>query len=148
MAERGADFSEEDRTTLVVDATVSRRRRRVLVVDDDHAVAEGLAEVLREYGHEVFVAHDAIEALERISALKPAAAIIDIGLAGMSGYELAKHARERLGSESMRLIAFTGHSGATERRLSKEAGFDVHLVKPANIDALLQAVCADSAQTV
>jgi DNA-binding response OmpR family regulator len=145
MAERGAESSGEDLATRVVDAAVPREKpRRILVVDDDHEVADGLAEILREYGHEVFVAHDAAEALERISVLEPDAAIIDIGLAGVSGYELAKRARERRGSESIRLIAFTGHSGAAERRLSKEAGFYVHLVKPANIDALLEAVGADS----
>ena len=115
------------------------------MVDDDRDVANGVADVLREFGHEVVVAHDAIEALERIVTVKPAVAIIDIGMSGVNGYELARRARERRGGEIMRLVALTGYSGARERRFSKDAGFDTHLVKPVGLDDLLEAVSPGSA---
>jgi len=116
--------------------------RRVLVVDDDYDVADGVADPLRDYGHEVFVARDGHGALDRIGEVHPTVAIIDIGLPGLSGHDLAIRARQRQGSEPLRLIALTGLSGAAERRRSKDAGFDVHLVKPVNLDALLEAVSA------
>jgi CheY-like chemotaxis protein len=141
-----ANSGEQDLDPGVGFIPSSNGPRTVLVVDDDRDVALGVAEVLREYGYAASVAHDAMEALERIAALKPAVAIIDIGMSGMNGYELAKRARERRGGESLRLIALTGYSGATERRLSKDAGFDAHLVKPVDLDALLEAVSAGSAR--
>jgi len=124
---------------------LAEAQRRVLVVDDDVDVAESVADVLREHGHEVFIAHGADEALERISALKPVVAIIDLGLSGMNGYELAVLARQRRGDVPLRLIALTGYSGAMERQQSKEAGFDAHLVKPVGLEALLEAISGGSA---
>ena len=144
MGDGRANSGEEDPDLVVYTSAQARGHRRILVVDDDRDIADGLVEVLRDCGHEVFVARDAVEALDRIAAVHPTVAIIDIdiGLPGVSGYELAIRARGRQGSESLRLIALTGLSGAAERRDSKDAGFDVHLVKPVNLDALLEAVSA------
>ena len=147
MGDGRSNSGERDQDLAVDTSAQAQGHRRILVVDDDRDVADGVAEVLRDCGHEVFVARDAVEALDRIAAVHPTVAIIDIGLPGVSGYELAIRARERQGRESLRLIALTGRSGAAERRESRDAGFDVHLtlVKPVNLDALLEAVSTGAA---
>lgn len=115
--------------------------QRVLVVEDDEDSALLLAETLGDHGYTVEVAHDGSSALEKAIAFKPHTAVLDVGLPDMDGYQLA--ARMRALSDmppELRLIALTGYGGDEERRRSKEAGFDVHLVKPVMPDVLAKAL--------
>jgi CheY-like chemotaxis protein len=91
-------------------------------------------------GYEVIEAHDAIAALNLISDQKPQACVIDIGLPGMNGYELAKKLRELPETKDSRLIAVTGYGTKADQASFVEAGFDYYFPKPTNIDALSTAL--------
>jgi signal transduction histidine kinase/CheY-like chemotaxis protein len=110
--------------------------RRVLVVDDNPDHLEVLAELLRGRGYDVVEAHDAFEALRIISEKKPDACVIDIGLPGMDGYELARKLREIPETRSSRLIAVTGYGTRADREAFQKAGFDHYFPKPPNIEEL------------
>ena len=109
---------------------------RILVVDDIPDAAESLALLLRVEGHEVRTAHDGPNALEVVGAFRPEVALLDIGLPRMDGYELARRLRGVPGLEATLLVALTGYGQEEDRRKSMEAGFDGHLVKPADPAAL------------
>lgn len=112
------------------------RPRRILVVDDNQDQAESLSLLLQLLGHQVVVAHDGPAALERAETFIPDVALIDIGLLGMNGYDVARRLRERPALHSTRLVAQTGWGQGEDRRRSEEAGFDHHLVKPLDIEEL------------
>ncbi|HEY9024974.1 MAG TPA: response regulator [Burkholderiaceae bacterium] len=121
-------------------ASSSAASRRVMLVDDNVDAVESMEILLQAFGYEVATAiHPAI-ALDRLEGFAPAAAMIDIGLPDMDGYELAAEIRRRLGGKPMRLIAFTGYGGPDDIARAKAAGFDAHLVKPVDIDQLLAAL--------
>jgi PAS domain S-box-containing protein len=105
---------------------------RVLVVDDNEDAAEMLAHVLSRAGHEVRTAHDGDAGLERARELVPQVAVLDIGLPRRNGYELAMAMRGDPTLRDTRLIALTGYGTREDRRRAEEAGFDHHLVKPAD----------------
>jgi len=113
---------------------------RVLVVDDNDDAADLLAEVLDTMGHEVSKAHDGPEALAVAEERRPEIALLDIGLPVMDGYELARRLRAMDGLGGIKLVAVTGYGQASDRRRSEEAGFDAHLVKPIDLEALSAAV--------
>jgi two-component system CheB/CheR fusion protein len=113
-------------------------RRRVLIVDDNLEAAEMLATLLEAHGHDTRVAGDGPSALTIAPVFKPEVALLDIGLPVMDGYELARRLRSIAGFASTRLVAITGYGQATDRRSSREAGFDEHLVKPVNVDRLIK----------
>ncbi len=116
-----------------------RLGRRVLVVDDNPDAAEMLGEGLRMLGYEVAIAHDGPQALEAVGRFTADAAVLDIGLPVMDGYELARRLRKQCGS-SLRLLAVTGYGQSVDRARSKRAGFDEHFVKPVGIEALDRAL--------
>jgi PAS domain S-box-containing protein len=109
---------------------------RLLVVDDNVDAADSLAMLLRLQGHEVRVAHDGLAALELAKSYLPEMVFLDIGMPGMDGYEVARRLRRQPGLENVRLTALTGWGQAEDRRRTAEAGFDHHLVKPAEPNAL------------
>jgi PAS domain S-box-containing protein len=111
-------------------------RRRVLLVDDSRDAAETLARLLRRLGHEVAVAHDGPAALDAAAAFAPDLALLDIGLPGMDGYELARRLRADPARGGLQLVAVTGYGSAADRRRARDAGFDEHLVKPVALDDL------------
>lgn len=113
---------------------------RVLVVDDNPDAAELFAEILRDAGHVVDVAVDGVEALTCALRAAPDVALIDIGLPGMDGYEVARSLRAACPSGSFRLIAVTGYGQDCHREQSCAAGFDLHLTKPIDIDGLALAI--------
>ena len=111
-------------------------RFRILVVDDHHDASDSLATLLRLLGHEVRVAYDGVAGLEAAASFKPQVALLDIGMPGMDGIELGTRLRRDPAFEGMLLIALTGYGRDEDRRRSSEAGFDAHLVKPADVAAL------------
>jgi CheY-like chemotaxis protein len=116
--------------------------RRVLVVDDGHDAAETLAMLLRMHGHEVRVAYDGPQALRYAEATPPQVVLLDIGLPGMSGYEVAQRLRALPGLEGLRLIALTGYGQQQDQQAAAGAGFDHHLIKPVDPDELLALLAA------
>ena len=115
----------------------SASSKRVLLVDDNVDAVESMEILLQAFGYEVATAVHPEIALGKITSFAPAAAVIDIGLPGMDGYQLATEIRRRLAGKPMRLIAFTGYGGPDDIARAREAGFDAHLVKPVEIDRLL-----------
>ncbi len=106
------------------------RKRSIVVVDDNDDAATSMAMLLRMMGHEVAVEHDGEAALERISTAPPDIVLLDIGLPGMNGYEVASHLRATPEGRDLRIYALTGYGQDEDRRRSEAAGFDGHLVKP------------------
>ncbi len=113
-------------------------QRRILVVDDNVDAAESLAMILRMEGHDVRVAHDGPAALAAVEADPPDLVFLDIGMPVLNGYDVARRLRQRPGLEHLLLVAMTGWGQEEDRRRSHEAGFDYHLVKPADPAALRQ----------
>jgi CheY-like chemotaxis protein len=103
---------------------------RILVVDDSKDGADSLAMVLKMLGADSDVAYDGPSALEAIRANRPAVVLLDIGMPGMDGYEVAARIRADPACRDVRLVALTGWGSEEERRRSREAGFDDHWVKP------------------
>ncbi len=112
----------------------------MLVVDDNEDAADLLAEVLRARGHDVRVAFDGPTALAAVEREPPRIALLDLGLPVMDGYELARRLRERLGPDAPSLVAVTGYGQEPDRRASAQAGFEVHLVKPVDLDDICAVV--------
>jgi CheY-like chemotaxis protein len=104
--------------------------RRVLVVDDNADAAAMLSALVRMLGHEVVTVHDGIEALQVSEGFRPEVILLDIGMPGMNGYEVARRLRERDRSPKPVIVAVTGWGKPDDELRSREAGFDVHLVKP------------------
>ena len=118
---------------------------RVLVVDDSQDSADSLGALLEILGATVTVAYDGEAALRTLQALSFEIVILDIGMPGMDGYEVARRVRERGNTADLFLVALTGWGQEQHRRASQAAGFDHHLVKPTEIGALaavLQAAAA------
>ncbi|OAI30787.1 histidine kinase [Methylosinus sp. R-45379] len=111
-------------------------RRKVMIVDDDAAVCEAMAELLRLENYDVGVASDGMRALELTQSFKPDVALLDLGLPIMDGYETARKLRATPEGRDLLLIASTGSGGDEVRRLCEDAGFDLHLVKPIDLDTL------------
>jgi PAS domain S-box-containing protein len=111
-------------------------RRRVLVVDDNADVTDTMALLLKVDGHDVRTAPDGPTALAAAQAFRPEVVILDIGLPGMDGYEVARRLRQQGDLQKAMLVALTGYGQEEDRRRSQEAGFDAHLVKPADPAAL------------
>jgi PAS domain S-box-containing protein len=127
-------------------AAAGPKRWRVLVVDDNADSADTMAMLLRIWGHEVDVASDGDSALASAAQHHPNVVLLDIGLPGMTGYEVAQRLREIPGMGDAVLVAMTGYGQEEDRRRSREAGFARHLVKPVAPDAL-QKVFADLERT-
>ncbi|MEP6802029.1 MAG: PAS domain S-box protein [Acidobacteriota bacterium] len=113
------------------------RTLRILVVDDSVDSAEGLARLLEMTGHAVRTAYDGPAALEAALTFRPAVVVLDIGLPGMDGYEVARRLREQPEFKETLLVALTGYGHEEDRRRTAEAGFRHHLVKPVRAEALL-----------
>ncbi|HSL20243.1 MAG TPA: ATP-binding protein [Vicinamibacterales bacterium] len=126
-----------------VSALPDNHRLRVLVVDDNRDSAEMMGAVLEGHGHTIRVAHDAETALSAAVDFAPDAALIDIGLPGVDGYEIARRLRQAVGTRQVRLIALTGWGTDVDRARAREAGFDTHLTKPADPRLVLTAISAD-----
>jgi PAS domain S-box-containing protein len=118
--------------------------RRVLIVDDSEDGAESLAMLLEFGGHETYKAHDGIEALEAAERLRPDAVLLDIGLPRLNGYEVGRRIRQAPWGKQLTLVALTGWGQDEDRERSREAGFDAHMVKPVDFEALLKLLASVS----
>jgi PAS domain S-box-containing protein len=117
--------------------------QRVLVVDDNADAAATLDLFVKALGHETRVAYDGEQALQAFDEFRPDIVLLDIGLPGMNGYEVARRLRSRSG-RGFRIIAVTGWGQAEDRKQSAEAGFDLHLVKPVDEAQLLRILGAEA----
>jgi signal transduction histidine kinase/ActR/RegA family two-component response regulator len=126
---------------VVAAARSNGASRRILVVEDNPDAREMLRHLLNLAGHEVHEAADGPGGLEAALRLRPDIALVDVGLPGFDGYHLARHVRGSAGP-AIYLVALTGYGQPDDRRQAMEAGFDAHLVKPVNPDALLAAIHA------
>ena len=114
--------------------------RRVLVVDDNVDAATTLQMLLRSLGHETRVAHDGMTALEIAREFRPEVILLDIGMPGLDGYEVARRLRAMNHGQTFRIVAITGWGQEADRMRSKEAGFDLHLVKPVDPGVLVSVL--------
>ncbi len=105
-------------------------RRRILIADDNKDSAETLAALLRMDGHEVSTVHDGPVALSAFGAFKPEVALLDIGMPGLTGYEVARRMRQSGSGARLTLIAITGWGQDVDKERAFAAGFDHHLTKP------------------
>jgi CheY-like chemotaxis protein/two-component sensor histidine kinase len=119
--------------------------RRVLVVDDQVDTAQSLAELLEIWGHEVRVGYDGSAAVELAKHFHPDVVLLDIGLPLMNGYEVARQLRQEQSGREMTIVAMTGYGQDEDRRRALEAGFDLHMTKPVDLDALRDVVNSASA---
>jgi CheY-like chemotaxis protein len=126
-------------------ARTAEQPKRILVVDDNQDQSNTLRMLLSLMGHEVRTAHDGTTALDVAGEFVPDVALIDIGLPGMNGYEVARRLRERPELRHTVLVAQTGWGQENDRRRSQEAGFDLHQVKPVDIAALNKILDAPQA---
>jgi PAS domain S-box-containing protein len=131
-----APRSVDEPTTAV--APVAAVRRRILIVDDSEDAAESLAILLQFGGHETNTAHDGFEAIATAERWRPDAVLLDIGLPGMNGYEACRRIRQHPWGQRMFLVALTGWGQEEDRQKSEQAGFNTHMVKPPDYDALLK----------
>jgi signal transduction histidine kinase len=125
---RGGEPQEAGAATRV--EVVPRTKRRVLVADDNADALDSLAELLTLNGHEVFRATDGVAALELAERCQPDVALLDIGMPRMDGYELARRIRAEPWGAQMQLVALTGWGQESDRKRSRDFGFDGHLTKP------------------
>jgi CheY-like chemotaxis protein len=116
--------------------------RRVLIVDDNEDAANSLALLLKLGGHETASVYSASDALVHAAAFKPDVVLLDIGLPGMDGYEVAQRMRELPGLRDIRLVAVTGYGRSDDRLRAREAGFDDHLTKPVEFGLLDRTLAA------
>jgi PAS domain S-box-containing protein len=129
----------------------SRPSRAVLVVDDNEDSAVSLCALLRMSGHQAELASDGPAALRCAEVLFPGIVILDIGLPGMDGYEVANRLRELAGTRTCHIIALTGYGRSEDRDRTEAAGFCAHVVKPVEINPLLELieqVCSETAVTM
>jgi PAS domain S-box-containing protein len=135
---RARDANAESPQKSAGDGTAlpTSRRYRILVVDDNRDAANSLATLLRMKGHDVRTAYDGLEAVDAAFTHKPDVVLLDVGLPRLNGFDVARRIRDESRERNVVLIALTGWGHDEDRRRSKEAGFDHHMVKPADPVAL------------
>jgi PAS domain S-box-containing protein len=131
-----------------VDPPAITETRRVLIADDNRDAADSLGMLLGLAGHEVRIAHSGQTALSLAQVFRPDTALLDIGMPDLSGYEVARQLRREPWGAGIRLIALTGWGQTDDRRRAHEAGFDHHLTKPIDPDALAALITNDDLTVV
>jgi CheY-like chemotaxis protein len=135
------------RLNVEPERTKAATSQRVLIVDDNKDSADSLAMLLRLIGSEVRTAHDGRSALQEAGSYQPDMILLDIGLPGLSGYEVARRLRDQPALGSVILIALTGYGDEETRRRAKLAGFDHHLHKPVDLDVLRRLLATVTQET-
>ncbi len=129
MQERAAGLAPESNGPL-----------RVLLIDDNEDLALAMSLLMNHIGHKAATSHNGTEGIARVKELRPDVVFCDIGLPGMSGYEVAQLIRKDPEHKNMFLIALSGYAQAEDIARAKEAGFDLHLSKPLSVDTLRQVL--------
>ena len=146
---QGSRFTVRMPRSILVEAPVGpqpaslpeeRRARRVLLVEDNVDAAEAMLLLLREFGHQVHVVHDGHEALEAARQFEPEVVLLDIGLPGIDGYEIARRMRAMPPLAQALIVAVSGYGQEKDRQRSAAAGFDAHLVKPVDPRAFVAVI--------
>jgi CheY-like chemotaxis protein len=122
------------------------RSRRILVVDDVQDAAESLAKVLQTMGHDAQYATVALDAMEVARRTRPELVFLDISMPGLDGYQLAQMLRREFGLDGIRLVAMTGWGRQEDRARARAAGFDAHVLKPAEplvVDSIIKTIFGD-----
>src|SRR6185503_9190343 len=132
-----------ERSGVIDAAAVGGRRRRVLVVDDNVDAAESAAALLSIWGHQVRTVHDGLSVMRHVKEFRPEIVLLDIGLPGKNGYDVARELRQLPDSPVRMVAAMTGYGQEQDRRRSAEAGFDVHLTKPLDLERLRELLVGD-----
>ena len=122
---------------LLTETPLPARIRRILVADDFPQSAETLARLLEKDGNEVQIAEDGVAAVEAAAEFLPDVVLMDIAMPRLDGYQAAKRIRQQPWGKQMILIALTGWGQQQDRRRTQEAGFDAHLTKPVNYEAIV-----------
>lgn len=113
---------------------------RIVLIEDEDDVRSTMRSLLQQWGHEVSAAASGAEGVALVLKTRPEVAVLDVGLPDMDGYGVARQIREGLGDACPRLIAVTGYGQPPDRKRAEEAGFDAHLLKPANPKELRRAL--------
>jgi CheY-like chemotaxis protein len=130
-----------DKATPVSPSHVARRLR-ILVVDDNRDSARTMAKILELDGHDVVCVYDGLAVIEQVAADQPEVILLDIGLPGIDGYQVAQQLRQRYPQQEHMLIAVTGYGGELNNNRARLAGFDHYLVKPVNLSALKEMLAS------
>jgi len=130
-----------------VNAPVAVMRLKVLVVDDNIDAAEMLGLLLAAQGHDVAIEHGALGALARARSMRPDVCLLDIGLPDIDGHELARRLQQDPGMADSVLVAVTGYGQPQDRDAALAAGFAHHLVKPLDVEVLLEVLAGVPART-
>jgi CheY-like chemotaxis protein len=130
------DAGRADRFQSVEELPAPTSGKTILLVDDNVDAARMLASLLELDGHRLHLVHHGDEALPAARRLHPDVVLLDIGLPGLNGYEVARRLRKETWSEGLQIIAITGYAMRDDINKARQAGFDHHLTKPVNVDAL------------
>jgi two-component system, sensor histidine kinase len=133
---------ERTAPVMIVDAG-DGERMRIVVIDDNDDIRETMQQLLQSLGHEVDVAADGLSGVELVLKERPQVALVDIGMPGLDGYQVAQKLRAELDPSQLRLVAMTGFGQSTDRDRALAAGFDTHLIKPARTDQIQRALKGD-----
>jgi CheY-like chemotaxis protein len=148
---RGSEFTvriprnlraAEGSTPVAQPASREAQSRTVLIADDNEDAAQTLALLLQISGHHVVVAHDGEQAVARYEETRPQFALLDIGMPGLDGYEVARRLRATAGDAPLTLVAATGWGQDADKAKARAAGFDLHLTKPIDPDRILELLAA------
>jgi CheY-like chemotaxis protein/anti-sigma regulatory factor (Ser/Thr protein kinase) len=134
--ERSASMGVEEGMPMLA------KSQRILVVDDNRDAADSLGALLRVLGADVRIVHDGAAALDAFAEFHPSVTLLDLGMPGIDGYEVARRIRARPDARRAALIALTGWGQERDRRRTSEAGFDCHLIKPVDIDTVAAALAS------
>lgn len=140
-------LAEQPSNGLSTGDSRSPQGRRILVIDDNMDAADSIAALLHTWGHDTHVAYEGMAAIEAARRYHPDAILLDLGMPGMDGFEVARRLRQEPGLQKALLIALTGWGQAEDRQRTREAGFDHHLVKPVDpqvLEAMLGRDARDS----
>jgi signal transduction histidine kinase/CheY-like chemotaxis protein len=143
---RGSTFTirlpliQDAPATLVESRSHGAAAQKVLIVDDNHDAADSLALLLQVEGHETQCSYSGAAAIDAFDSFAPTAVLLDIGLPGIDGYEVARQIRTKPGGARVKIIALTGYGQPEDRERALRAGFDEHIVKPVSADAMAAAL--------
>ncbi|MBV8741102.1 MAG: PAS domain-containing protein, partial [Sinobacteraceae bacterium] len=135
---------EDAPAAAIESSSAGTSTHKILIVDDNHDAADSLALLLQVEGHETQCSYSGAAAIEAFSSYEPSIVLLDIGLPGIDGYEVARQMRAKSGGTRVKIIALTGYGQPEDRERALQAGFDDHIVKPISAAAMSAALAGPS----